>query len=421
MERQFLFLVIIVMNSLLSSCGTYFEIKSIDRYKEEMSAKTNDSFTSKQVLDTLDMKLTGIAKESGSIGFGVALLNKDEVLFQKGYGLANIELKIPFTEQTVMPIASITKTLAGVSIMKAVELGKLSLDDPINNYLDFNIQNPNHPNKDILIRHLATHTSSLNYTKWYEHSYILAEKAPEYYLKYKGKLRKEWKKRTERYNANVDMAMDEFVKSIYSKGGRWYAEDNYLKEAPGTKFLYCNENAALAALVLEKATGIPYKDFVKQYITTPLDMNQSSWALANYSVEEKGKLYEDGNPIPDYHLITYPDGGFITSLSDFTTYFHNIIKGHYGESNILTPESYKTMTRVHFSDKDQGTGVFWEIANGMIGHNGGDPGVNTFAFFEDESSYGYILFFKDGFSMSLINTMIELRKVTAQLILMEDE
>lgn len=416
MQRQFLMLMISAIVSLFSSCGTYFNVKSIKGYKEEINRLKVKPISQTQVLDSLDSRLARIVMNSGGLGFGIALMNKDDVLFQMAYGVANVELKIPFTKETVMPIASISKTLAGVSLMKAVEQGKLSLDDPINRYLDFEIKNPNHPNTDILVWHLATHTSTLKYTEWYEHSYILAERSPDYYLNYKGKLRKEWKKRTDRYNANVDMAMDDFVKFIYSPGGQWYSEDNYLTEVPGTTFNYCNENAALAALIIEGATGVGYKDFVKQHILDPLNMRRSSWDLANYTIEEKGKLYEDGNPIPDYHLITYPDGGFVTSLSDFTVYFHSILKGHYGETNILSAESYSTMTDLHFSEENQGAGIFLEIDGGMIGHSGGDPGVNTFAFFEEESSYGYVLLFKNGFSKSMIETMIEVRKATAQLI-----
>ncbi len=416
MQRKLFGTVILVIAILLSSCGSYFNIKTIKGYQEEIISKEANIFTHQQVLDSLDVRLTRIAEKSGIDGFGIALINKDDVLFEKGYGVANVELQIPFTKETVMPIASITKTLAGVSLMKAVELGKLSLDDPINQHLDFDVKNPHHPKKDILVRHIATHTSTLKYTEWYEHSYVMAEKSPDYSVQYKGKLKKEWKKKIDRYNANVSMSMGQFVKSIYTTDGKWYASDNFLDQAPGTTFAYCNENAALAALVIENATGIAYKDFVKQHIIDPLQMKKSSWDLANYSVEEKGKLYEDENPIPDYNLITYPDGGFVTSLSEFTTYFHSILKGHYGESNILTAESYTTMTNPQFSEEDQSTGIFWEIGDGMMGHSGGDPGVNTFAFFDEQSSYGYILFFKNGFSRAMINTIIEVKKATAHLI-----
>jgi len=332
MQRLFCKLLIISISILVSSCGTSFNIKSIEGYEEEIRQSKIVNVTTQEVIDSLDARLTRIAWNSGVDGFGVALMNREEVLFQKGYGIASTELKIPFTKETVIPIASISKTLAGVSLMKAVELGKLNLEDPINQYLDFEIINPHYPNTDILISHIASHTSTLKYTDWYEHSYIMAEKSPDYYLKYKGRLRKEWKKKTDRYNANVDMPMDIFVKSIYTSSGKWYSEDNYLEAVPGTSFTYCNENAALAALIIEGATGITYKDFVQQYIVDPLGMYSSSWSLSEYTAEEKGKLYEDGNPIPDYHLITYPDWGFVTSLFDFTKYFHCILRGYNGES-----------------------------------------------------------------------------------------
>lgn len=398
------------------SCGTYFNIESVQAYKQH-----ENHLNKQEILDSLHLRLIAIANRSNIAGFGVALINKDEVLFQNAYGLANKELKIPFTKNTVMPIASISKTLAGVSIMKAIELGTLCLDDRINDYLEFEVKNPHHPNVDILVRHLATHTSSLNYTEWYEHSYIMTEKAPSYYLEYKGRERKEWKKKIERYNANIDMPMDSFIKAIYTSEGKWYNPKNYLKETPGSKFVYCNENAALASIVIERATGLGYKEFVQKYIVEPLAMDRSSWSLSNYAVEEKGKLYEDGRPIPDYHLITYPDGGFVTSLTDFTNYFHNILRGHFGESNILSASSYEVMTNIQYSEKENKSGIFWEIGSDTMGHSGGDPGVSTFAFFDEESSYGYIILFKDGFSQALINTMIEVRKATAFLSVIDKQ
>ena len=63
---------------------------------------------------------------------------------------------------TIHVIASISKTFVGIAIMKLVESGKLKLDDPINDYLPFEIRSPHYPEVDITIRHLVTHTSSLN-------------------------------------------------------------------------------------------------------------------------------------------------------------------------------------------------------------------------------------------------------------------
>ena len=84
--------------------------------------------------ENLSSQLEEIAKQSDLPGFAVALVSKDKVLYQKGFGFANLEDQIAFTEHTLMNIGSITKTLISVALMKLVEEGKLSLDDEINQF-----------------------------------------------------------------------------------------------------------------------------------------------------------------------------------------------------------------------------------------------------------------------------------------------
>ncbi|SVC15384.1 uncharacterized protein METZ01_LOCUS268238, partial [marine metagenome] len=70
--------------------------------------------------------------EANIAGMGIAIVSGDSILFAKGYGYSNIQTKEPFTPQTVMNIASISKTFVGVAIMYLVEQGLISLDDNVN-------------------------------------------------------------------------------------------------------------------------------------------------------------------------------------------------------------------------------------------------------------------------------------------------
>jgi CubicO group peptidase (beta-lactamase class C family) len=76
------------------------------------------------------------------------IIHKKQV-WHHGYGFADRENKIPFTSSTVMNIASISKTVTGACIMKAVEQGKVSWDTDINSYLPFKIVNPYFPDEKI--------------------------------------------------------------------------------------------------------------------------------------------------------------------------------------------------------------------------------------------------------------------------------
>ena len=124
----------------------------------------------------LDTKLTEIAEKGHLPGFGVAIVSKDKTLYQKGYGYADLANKKPYTKNTVQNIGSVSKTFIGVSLMKLVERGKLILMTRISDILPFKITNPYYPESPITIRQLATHTSTLKDTDYYQKTYLFRGK-----------------------------------------------------------------------------------------------------------------------------------------------------------------------------------------------------------------------------------------------------
>ena len=95
-----------------------------------------------QYSDSLSMALNNFAKKSLIPGFAVAIVSDKDMLYSKGFGLADIENNKAFTTSTINWVASISKTFVALSIMKLVEDNKLSLDDPINSILPYTINNP---------------------------------------------------------------------------------------------------------------------------------------------------------------------------------------------------------------------------------------------------------------------------------------
>src|SRR5262249_42159540 len=90
-------------------------------------------------------------------GLSVVVLRRGQVLKRKGYGLASVEFSLPATADTVYHLASVTKIVTGVAIMKLVEEGRLSLDTRVADILD-GLPAAWRP---ITVRHLLTHTSGL--------------------------------------------------------------------------------------------------------------------------------------------------------------------------------------------------------------------------------------------------------------------
>jgi CubicO group peptidase (beta-lactamase class C family) len=92
-----------------------------------------------------------------SPGAAIVIIKDASVVYQRGYGSANLETRTPITPQTVFDVASVAKQFAGFAIATLVEEGKLSLDDDVRKYL------PSVPDfgKPITIGHLVYHTSGL--------------------------------------------------------------------------------------------------------------------------------------------------------------------------------------------------------------------------------------------------------------------
>jgi CubicO group peptidase (beta-lactamase class C family) len=88
----------------------------------------------------------------------VLISQNDEIIYKKSFGYADIENKKKNTEKSIFSIASVTKPLTAVGIMKLVEAGKLTLETPISTYFPDFI--PDY-SKDITIRHLLNHSSGM--------------------------------------------------------------------------------------------------------------------------------------------------------------------------------------------------------------------------------------------------------------------
>lgn len=341
----------------------------------------------------LTKKLEAAYQKDAIKGFSVAVVNEKGLLYSKGFGFTDIEKNKAYTSNTTQNIASISKTLIGIALLKAQELGRLNLDEPINKYLPFKIVNPNHPETPILIKHLAYHTSSItDLDDVYVKSYILTkdkhdenEGVYNYFNK-----------------PETMIELREFMQNSLTKNGKWYDKNSFLNTKPGEEREYSNIGAALCALLIESATGQDYRTFTQNHILNPLKMNNSGWTVSDIDTSKRTRLFAyKEKMIAEYSLSTYADGGFITSSSDLGLFLSELIKGYEGKGKLLSKESYKKLFEKHSFLEDGKTktyGIFLEFRNGflnvtndMIGHNGSDPGVFTAMYFNPTTKVGKIV------------------------------
>ena len=351
----------------------------------------------------LHQALNNIFQSSNMAGMAVAIVNKDEVLYKNQFGYADVASKKPYTHNTIHNIGSTSKTFIGVAIMQLVEQGQLTLDTKVNDILPFKVTNPHHPESAITIRQLATHTSSIR-----DHHFNYALRAYTSTDATKGNrkgLPWIYKIQFKRMLKNEAIPLGVFLENTLSKKGKWYKKKHFYKNAPGTTEHYSNIGAALAGYIVEIVSGEKYADYVVNHILKPLKMEATGWTAATTNTSLFAKRYVNGTAFPDYDLTTYPDGGLISSPADLTTYLMAMIKGYQGESQLLSPASFQQMMRNQYAQaplansiqKTEGrNGIFWDIfakkGKGDIGHNGSDPGILTFMYFDPASGIGCLLF-----------------------------
>lgn len=331
----------------------------------------------------LTAKLEQHYTDSDLPGFAVSLVKDGKVIYQKGFGYSNVEANKPYTPNTIQNIGSVTKTFVGVALIKAIEDGFLEMSTPINEILSFEVINPYFKETPILVSYLANHTSSILDTKHYGKTYI-----PTFNEDKRKNLNEDFYGFIKQHQ---EMSNEDFLQKILSNEGDWYKKKNFNKNEPGNNQEYSNLNAALMGLIIEKATGIPFDEYVKNKILIPLGMNMSGWNIEDGGMWNQATLYfPRKNIVPWYSLVTYPDGGLRTSVSDLSHYLIAMIDAYDGRSDFLS----KTSAQLLLPGDGDESRAFWGMGTKSrnIGHGGSDPGVQTDMQFNADTKIGRIIF-----------------------------
>lgn len=167
-------------------------------------------------------------------GASVMVTYRGKQVFAKGYGLADLETRIPCATNTNFRLASVTKQFTAMAVLMLAERGKLSLDEPLTDFF------PEFPagGARITVRHLLTHTSGL--------------------LDYEDEIPK----------GTTLPVLDQDVLRILLKQAKTYF-------SPGTEYRYSNSGYALLALIVEQRGGLTFARFLKENIFAPLKMSNT--------------------------------------------------------------------------------------------------------------------------------------------------
>jgi len=379
-------LIFIIVLILCVSC------QKTKEKKKTLNNNTNNDL----VINALHKEIDSLYNTGVFNGFSATIVDTSGVLYNKGFGYADVNTKRKYTDKTIINIASVSKVFIGVALLKAQEMNLIDLDDPINNHLPFEVINLNYPKEVITIRQLATHTSSVVDTDIYMQTcYVnqddipLAENLKERYGLYYQNPSTDW------------IPLNEYLMKILNKDDEFYIASTFANRKPGDFYEYSNIGAALCALVIEYAAKKPFHEFTSEHIFQPLKMEATSWLFEEVDTSNYSKLYTENQVLPYYKILSYPDGGLITSSTDLSKFLIDLISGYSGNGGILKQKSYKELykpqlERSTFSEsKNKGfnSGIFFELEGDYdeIGHTGGDPGTNIYMYFNTETKKGRIL------------------------------
>jgi CubicO group peptidase (beta-lactamase class C family) len=169
--------------------------------------------------------------QSGNFTGAVFVSRQREIILRKAYGMANYELLVPNSPETRFHIASVSKPFTAAAILQLQEQGRLSITDPVARFL------PDFPNGEkITLDHLLTHTSGIPNVN----------DLPDYDV-----------------FARAPHALQELVAKFAALP---------LEFQPGADYHYSNSNYNLLALIIEKASGESYGDYIRQHILLPAGM-----------------------------------------------------------------------------------------------------------------------------------------------------
>jgi len=255
----------------------------------------------------------------------VSVVKDGEIVYKKGFGLADIENNIPVDpDTTLFRIGSTSKLITWTAVMQLVEDGMLDLNTDINRYLDFEIspqlEKPLQKTKTepITITHLMTHTPGFE-----DHPDMLF-----------------------RLSADELLPLNEYIKN-YQPARIFPA---------GEVAAYSNYGTALAGYIVERLSGQPFSDYVEKNIFTPLNMNNSTYQqpptlnspvhmakpyrFINGSYTEAGFEY----------IMLEPAGSMSSTASDMANFMiAHLSGGAHNGGRILKEETVKEMHKQHFT------------------------------------------------------------------------
>jgi CubicO group peptidase (beta-lactamase class C family) len=273
-------------------------------------------------------------------GVALKVIQDGKTAKTAAYGLANLELNVPVSPETVFEIGSITKQFTAAGILLLAQEGKLSVDDNISKYLSDTPE----AWKNITIRHLLTHTSGIK--------------------SYTG---------LDGFQLWRHVTQAQFIQAIGAQPMEFQS---------GQSWKYCNTGFNLLGYIIENVSGMNYWDFMSRRIFQPLGMLVTTNRLPSLIIPRRAAGYEQTNQVwinRDYDLTdVFSAGAIVTTVGDLAKWNASLD----GEGLLKTASKEQMWSPVRLNNgKTRNYGFGWSLGevegHKNIGHSGSTSGFSA--------------------------------------------
>lgn len=246
-------------------------------------------------------------------GLSITLISPDQKIWSRGFGLADVERKVPVTSTTVFQAASISKSITALGVLILAEEGKINLDAPVETYLTrWRLPPSPFNHDDVTVRRILNHTAGLSVRSYF--GFHPEEKLPTLEETLNGKI--------------GGRGLKGFIANEIAN--RY--EDVRVVQKPGLETRYSGGGYTLLQLLIEEVTGQSFSSVIKEKVLTPLKMHSSSYdwephLQARTAIPYEGTFFKAASPLYQYRAqaaaslySTTPDLAlFAVSLMDAST------------------------------------------------------------------------------------------------------
>ncbi|MEL6704053.1 MAG: serine hydrolase [Bacteroidota bacterium] len=321
------------MRSFLPALLTLFALLSSSAWLDAHPAPSVDDLTT-----TIDAIVEEEMRDTHLPGVAVVVVKDGATLVQRGYGVADVASSRPVDpERTLFRIGSVSKALTALAVTRLIDDGRLAYDDDVSAYVD-GIANLSGSDEPVTIEHLLTHTAAFDQIGLDRHVWDLDQTLAQ------------------RKAQRPSLAA--------------YLEAGNLRRthAAGQRFRYDTYGITLAGLVLERVTGLPYDQAMRQELFAPLGMERSFVEVDAAHVDDLavGHGWVDSAYVaqPYEVYVTTPASSIDATPADMGRLLEAMTgSGASGQGRLFSPAATRAVLAPQFRPAPGFTGVthgFWE-------------------------------------------------------------